>query len=232
MTDRDDSSARDPKGGGKGPRISCSTLILLLASILALLWFFHGRLFTALGGYLVVRDEPTAADAVVVLSGGTAERTMAGAAVYRRGLAPEIILTRNRRSPAMEDLIGRGFTIPDNADIERSILIQAGIPPEAVSILPGTVDSTIDEARGTAEYASREGYEKITVVTSSYHTRRALMTFRQYLEPGGVAVRVWAAPESEFRPESWWKSRSMVRTLIIEYQKLLFYRISLAMGRL
>jgi hypothetical protein len=32
-------------------------------------------------------------------------------------------------------------------------------------------------------------------------------------------------PYSKFRPEDWWKTRGYVREVIMEYQKLIYYKV-------
>jgi uncharacterized SAM-binding protein YcdF (DUF218 family) len=223
---------RSEKAGHGHRRPSCIFTLFILSILVVTFWLSRESLLSAMGEHLVISSEPEASEALIVLSGGTPERAAAAVDLYHQGFAPKIYLTRNRRSPALEKVLERGWKIPENADIEKMILIQAGVPEEKVIILPGTVDSTIDEARKVARLVSEEAMKGITVVTSNYHTRRTALTFEHFLVPLGVRVLIYASPYSEFEPLSWWKKRHMVRILIIEYQKLIYYRLAILIGRL
>jgi uncharacterized SAM-binding protein YcdF (DUF218 family) len=68
------------------------------------------------------------------------------------------------------------------------------------------------------------------VVTSAYHSRRALWTLGRAFRGGGTAVGLEAvAPgEQSPRPATWWLSVLGWKMVAGEYVKLIYYRLSYA----
>jgi len=54
---------------------------------------------------------------------------------------------------------------------------------------------------------SRNGWKRILIVTSNYHSRRALFIFDRVLPPD-LSLHVSAARDSEFNPSDWWETRT------------------------
>lgn len=116
-------------------------------------------------------------DAVVVLSGsvtsegrignGALERLVGGVLLRRSLSTRHLVLTTIRR-------VKTGDTVSSEQD-QRSLV--ARLDPEAALDLVGPVRNTHDEAVGTAGLARQRGWQRIAVVTSSLHTRRACAAF-------------------------------------------------------
>ena len=85
----------------------------------------HRPLLVGFAFLFRVDDPPTASDAVVVLLGGSDSRPLKAAELYRRGLAPVVLLA---------DL--------NETERNRQALIRSGVPAEAIRILPGVGCST------------------------------------------------------------------------------------------
>ncbi len=64
----------------------------------ALLYFSLGTLLAALGGFLVINDNPTSSEAVVVLSTGIEyyPRLQEAARLFREGYAEKVVINGNR----------------------------------------------------------------------------------------------------------------------------------------
>lgn len=217
-----------PSGSAGGPCRrggGCLRLLLLFTLLAGTGWLLRLPLLRTLGGYLVAGDQPAAADAILVLSGDSSERVWEAADLYREGWAPLIVLTTPETSPAVARLAARGVAIPSEPEIARQILNELGVPAEAVLQVPATVDSTAAEARNFRTFTVGRGWQRVLVVTSPFHTRRSRLLFRQVLGSIGIDVRVVPSRHGSFRGEDWWRERSGVRNLIIEYQKLFLYAI-------
>lgn len=197
-------------------------LLLLLAGVAFL---GRGRLLAALGGFLVVRDPPARADAVLVLSGEPAERVWEAADLLREGFAPRIVLTTPVALPARAGLERLGIRLPAEPDLARQVALGLGVGPEAVLQVPATVESTEAEALAARAWFRAHGWQRVIVVTSPYHTRRARRLFREVFGAAGIEALVVPSRHGRFRAEDWWRDRSNVRDLIVEYQKLLFYAL-------
>jgi uncharacterized SAM-binding protein YcdF (DUF218 family) len=129
----------------------------------------------------LVRSDPlpAALDAVVVLSGGVssdghlkpmaADRLLSGLSLVRRGVAPLLILSRDRwRDGAAE--------VTTDADQQRLIALLAPTPR---LIVVDSVFSTRDEAMRIRALADSLGVRRVAVVTSPTHTYRACATFEK-----------------------------------------------------
>jgi uncharacterized SAM-binding protein YcdF (DUF218 family) len=197
------------------------------AAALAVLFLLRGPILAALGNFLVVRDQPAPADAIIVLSGQPAERVREAADLYREGFAPLVVLTTPVPPPGHDELLELGVAIPLEVDVATMVALKLGVAADDLLVLEKKVDSTRDEAEFFAEWCRQRDCGKVIVVTSSYHTRRAGSVFRKALGEGGDEVLVLPSRYGVFDPGGWWKDRSQIRTLIFEYQKLLFYAFGL-----
>ncbi|HEV7377373.1 MAG TPA: YdcF family protein [Pyrinomonadaceae bacterium] len=173
---------------------------------------------------LIVESELPQADALVVLSGSSnyRERTRAAAELFMAGRAPKIILTNDNEQGGWSSAEQRN---PLFEELEFAELVRAGVPAEKIERLTQTVTSTYDEAVLVREYASTQGLRSIIVVTSPYHSRRALWTWRRVFQESGIEIGLSAAPTGEQSPSpfSWWwhpRGWSMVAG---EYPKLIYY---------
>ena len=102
------------------------------------------------------------------------------------------------------------------------------VPNERIEVLPRRVASTHDEALLLKEYVDEHHLRSLLVVTSAYHSRRALWTFRRAFEGSGVAVGV-AEGEPGLQtptPGTWWFSPRGWRAVAGEYVKMVYYRLS------
>lgn len=102
-------------------------------------------------------DDPTRADAVVVLAGGRGERIALAMRLMRERVAPVLVLVGEQTEP------------------EAAELCQGDRPRfELVCLLPSP-DSTRTEARAAARLASDRQWRSLVLVTSSYHVTRSRM---------------------------------------------------------
>ena len=114
--------------------------------------------FLALTLYLFVlvqSDDVDHADAIVVLSGDR-KRLATGVRLFTRGVAPTLVISRDGRPWQEVDALCAG---------PRVVCFQAD------------PYSTEGEARATARLERERRWQRIVVVTSRYHLRRARMLF-------------------------------------------------------
>ncbi|HEX8130451.1 MAG TPA: YdcF family protein [Pyrinomonadaceae bacterium] len=174
---------------------------------------------------LVVRDELPRADAIVVLSGASeyVERTRYAAELWRRGLAPKIVLTNDNLRGGWNSEQQRNPYFVERAAEE---LRRAGVPDAQIEALPEPVASTYDEAVRLRAYASERGVASVVVVTSAYHSRRAAWTMRRvFRDSSGVRVRIAPVEAGAQTPAAakWWLSARGWRSVAPEYPKLVYY---------
>lgn len=175
--------------------------------------------------WLVVAEEVERADAVAVLGGAASyvERTRHAARLFREGRGGVVALTN-------EGLAG-GWSQDEQRNplfVERAAdeLRRAGVPAERIEVLPGVVTSTHDEAVALRAYAESRGWRTLLVVTSGYHSRRALWTLRKVFEGSAVAVGLSpAGPHGDGPREwTWWLTPRGWQLVGGEYVKLIYYR--------
>jgi uncharacterized SAM-binding protein YcdF (DUF218 family) len=173
---------------------------------------------------LILSAELERADAVVVLggSGSYIERAQSAAQLFREGRAPRIILTNDGQRSGWSSSEQRNPFFFERA---REELERAGVPAERIQVLPPVVSSTYEEALVLREYTTMHGLRSILVVTSPYHSRRALWMLQRVFAKSGVEVglKPSAAGEQTPRPVSWWLYPSGWSIITSEYAKLFYY---------
>lgn len=177
---------------------------------------------------LVVGDESARADVIVVLSGASdyMERTRYAAELFKRGVAPKIILTNDDLRGGWDSARQRNTYFVER---EAEELRRAGVPATQIEALPQPVASTYDEALRVRALASERRLGSVMLVTSAYHSRRARWTFERVFRESGVSVRI--APVEAGgggqtpSPFSWWLTRRGWRSVAPEYPKLVYYHL-------
>lgn len=195
------------------------------AAVMAIVVLFQCRepmLFWA-GNQLIDIDEPVPSDALLVLAGGTPDRELAAAALFHRGLAPRIVLTRNIERAQWDLVREQGITVEGELALRRRILKGLHVPDDAVVVIPGVVTSTRDEADAVERWAPSAGIRSLLIVTSRPHTARAKRTFHAALHDQAITVRMIAAPADSFNAATWWRA-DRLRGLL-EWQKTVYHRL-------
>lgn len=100
-------------------------------------------------------------------------------------------------------------------ELTEEALVSHGIPREKIVKLPELVNSTMSEALLTRRYARERGLKQIIVVTSDYHTRRALWAFEKAF--AGDPVQLMVSPAIS--------STAGANTYLIEIAKFLYYLV-------
>jgi uncharacterized SAM-binding protein YcdF (DUF218 family) len=169
---------------------------------------------------LIVRAPLATADAIVVMSGSSAymERTQKAAQLYREGRAPLVLLTNDQTRGGWSSALQRNPFFVERATDE---LIKAGVPAEKIKIVPGFADNTRNEALIVKEYVVNEGFQSVLVVTSSYHSRRALRTLQQAF--AGTRTTIGLEPATAMPSVLWWVRPEGWRTVGVEFVKLVYY---------
>lgn len=173
----------------------------------------------------LITESPLAhADALLVLSGSSeyVERTRHAAQLFNEGRAAKIILTNDNERGGWSYEEQRN---PLFVERERDELKRAGIPPDKIEILARPVSSTYDEAVLLREYALANNLRSVLVVTSAYHSRRALWTLRHVLGGSGVEVGLDSVATGQQTPAPilWWLYPSGWEAVAAEYPKFIYY---------
>ena len=179
------------------------------------------------GRYLIVDIPIEKADTLVVLAGGNTGRWLEAADLYREGYARHLLLSPGYPDPVGDELRAKGIRYPSEAEVMRDVYAQLGVPASQIEIMPSGFDNTADEAAGARRIALERGWTSIIVVSAKYHTRRALYAFQREFEGTGITVQVKGSRHEHPQPDGWWRSRSDLRWVLSETQRLIAYRLGL-----
>lgn len=172
---------------------------------------------------LLARAEVGRTDALVVLSGSAAyaERAAEAARLYREGRAPLVLLNDDGVQGGWSEAEQRN---PRFVELAAMDLRRGGVPAESITVLDARPTNTHEEAEAARAYAAERGFRSLLVVTSSYHSRRALWTWRRVFHGSGVEVGLEPA-EGARTPGawSWWLSAAGWREVAGEYVKMGYY---------
>jgi len=163
------------------------------------------------GGFLVV-DAPQPSDVILVLAGETDRRPERALQLLAQGYGRRVVLDVPASAKIYE------FTQLQLAEKYIQDLPQAA----SVSVCPIDGLSTKEESKDAEMCLAREGAKSVLIVTSDFHTRRALDIFRREL-PGHVYSSAAARDDTQFGVK-WWIHRQWAKTLLEEWMKLIWWK--------
>lgn len=193
----------------------------------AVLLFIAAGLFLSAGRFVTREDPLEHADAIYVLGGTWALRWLEAADLMREGYSSKIVLSPAARDLAEDALISRGIPVPRPVDVQRRMMIErAGVPADAIEILPGELDNTAQEADAIAPLIAARHWRTIIVITDRSTTRRGGYAMRRALGPD-VRIIMRASRYDQYTPGNWWSNRSTFRLTFYEFPKLVAYWLGL-----
>jgi uncharacterized SAM-binding protein YcdF (DUF218 family) len=193
----------------KRARLGVFILIILIAGLV----MFRGA------GRWLNREDPLAhADVIFVLGGGMPQRAAEAGRVYAGGYAPEVWLSQPD-NPAAE-LAKLGIRFVGEDEYNRQLLTHAGVPENAIHVLPGSVVNTEQELQEAARELRRAGKTSVILVTSPQHTRRVWTLWHKLANDDPKAI-LHAAHEDPFDPDHWWRNTRDVLSVVRESLGLL-----------
>ena len=101
-----------------------------------------------------------------------------------------------------------------------------GVARDRIVVLRVTQSSTYGEALAVRDYTRMAGLRNLLIVTSAYHTRRALATFSAVMDGHAAITGVMPADADTYaRPSRWW-ARAYDRWYVTyEWSALIWYRL-------
>lgn len=174
---------------------------------------FAALLLASKAGDFLVIDAPLRSDVIVVLAGDTERRPERALQLLSQGYGQRILLDVSAHSKIYE------FTELQLAEKYVHDLPQAA----SISICPIGGLSTRDETKDVETCLAREGRKRILIVTSDFHTRRALSIFRRDL-PGPDYSVAASRNEAQFGAR-WWTHRQWAKTLVDEWLRLIWWKV-------
>lgn len=199
-----------------GRRRAVAITALALAAYLAL---FQTPLVWALAEPLRIIETPLAADAIVVFSGGVGESGNAGGG-YQERVRHAVDLYQAGYAPRLVFSSGFVFAFREAA-VMRDLAMNLGVPSEAID-LEERASSTFDNVVNVGSMLRARGARRALLVSSPYHMRRAIMTWRR--QSPDIAVTATPAPRSQYYLHDRGASLDQVRGIAWEYAALALYR--------
>jgi uncharacterized SAM-binding protein YcdF (DUF218 family) len=219
-----DSKPIEPEGSKLSTVARLKWFFFAFALVYVLVSAYHAPILTRMGRYLVVEHPPVKSDLIVCLAGGNVERGLTAADVYQRGLGSKVFVAREIIPDGYEILRRRGVSYPESRDQLIFLLKGLGVPESAILTSDTPSESTVMEAELVEKLVKENHYRSVLLITSPTHSRRAWLTFRKAIPDKEIRITVIPTPYSKFRAEDWWKTRRYVREVILEYQKLIYYK--------
>lgn len=158
-------------------------LLVLLACVAGAFFAIRGPAFTRFWKrWLVVSLPMERADALIVLGGEPLARPTEAARLYKQGVAPRVFVT------------GRG-----DAATNRRILLEGGVPADRI-VVESRAITTQSNASLLKPMLESAKVRSALIVTSPFHTRRALATFRKVMPDitfgvTDASIGWWSRPE-------------------------------------
>ncbi len=161
----------------------------------------------------LVLDRPEKADVIVVLAGETNYRSDRALELLRTGVAPRVFLDVEERDRIYDQRL---------VDIAQQYVNRL-VEHDRVAICPITGFSTVAESEDVRRCLQPLGAHRVLIVTSEFHTRRALMIFRERLPEYKFSVA--AARNSAQFGDTWWTNREWAKTTFDEWTKLVWFEM-------
>ena len=181
--------------------------LLLLATALALAAALRTQILSGFGSYLVQAGPPEKADVAFVLAGDSSgNRILTGAELMRQGYVRKVVVSGPGGNYGLHE-----------CDLAIPFAVKKGYPESYFEHAEHFAHSTAEEARATLPQLRRDGYHRIVLVTSDYHTRRAAKVFRTAAPD--LTFFVVAAPDPYFSAGGWWHNREGQKTFLTEWEK-------------
>lgn len=162
-------------------------------------------------GFLVEGIQPPLerSDAIIVISGeDNMARLRAGVQLWEEQWAPILIFSGAAREGPIS-----------NAEALRRLAIAEGVPPSAILVEEAGTD-TYGNAVYTRRLMEAHGLRSGILVTSPYHLQRASLTFQGVFKGSNIRIIAAAAPDSDWRKQSWWLRPDLRLLTLSEIEKL------------
>lgn len=183
-------------------RLLLSFMILVVIAVLA----------SRAARFLVV-DAPQKSDAIVVLAGESHVRPALALDLLHQGVAPQVFLDAETRDLIYDQRL---------TDIAQKYVDGLG-EANHVSVCPIVGFSTNAETDDVSRCLQSLHVQRVLIVTSDYHTRRALGIFRHRLPQYQFSVAAARNP-AQFG-DAWWTNREWAKTTFDEWTKLVWWEV-------
>lgn len=178
---------------------------LTLIAVVALMWLVGLFAFAERVRGLTPPPEPARADAIVALTGPSAERVNAAIRLLEQDKGRRVLISGVNRDVRRQEL--RALT-PGSSKL-FNCCVDLGFEAE----------NTVGNAQEIAAWARSKHYDSLIVVTSDYHMPRSLLEIRGAAP--GVKLTPYAVSTPSLDNSRWWRAAVTARRMTLEYMKYL-----------
>jgi uncharacterized SAM-binding protein YcdF (DUF218 family)/glycosyltransferase involved in cell wall biosynthesis len=194
------------------------TLFAAVAVVFAYVLVFQTPIVWWAAEPLRVAAAPKKADAIVVFAGGVGESGEAGGG-YQERVKQAVDLYHQGFAPRMIFSSGYVFAFQE-AEVMKSLAVANGVPPAAIT-LEKEATNTRENVVLSERILHAQGWRSILLVSSPYHMRRALLTWRRAAPD--IEVTPTPVPQSQFYAHGRGASLEQVRGVVQEYAAIVLY---------
>lgn len=167
-------------------------------------------------GPALVINRPQRADVILVLAGDSNDqRYWRGIGLLRAGYAGQVLVDAHSDSIAY----GRSPAQLQQEFIDRT----TGDLPGRVRVCPTTGESTALELKSAGACLESASARTVMIVTSDFHTRRALSVAQKVLP--GYQWTVAATDSGLLSHPRWWANRRVAKNVFLEWEKLTWWEV-------
>ncbi len=204
-------------------------LNISLISLSIYFLIFYTPLVWFLAGPLKISQPPQKADCIVVLGGGVGESGKAGQG-YEERVQYAVELYKQRYADNL--IFSSGYMhVYREPLVMKALAVSQGVPQEAI-ILENEAKNTFENVKFTKEILNKNSWDKIILVSSPYHMRRASLVFAKIAKDIQVAYApiknslFYLHPDRDIRGKRIWKRINLeqIRGIWHEYLGIVYYR--------
>jgi len=167
----------------------------------------------AKAGSFLVLGAPRPSDVILVLAGETDVRPQRALQLLAQGYGRRIVLD-----------VPAAVKIYEFTQIQLAEKYVRDLPQGAsISVCPIFGLSTKEELKDAEKCMAHDGGKSVLIVTSDFHTRRALSIFRRELPRHECSIAA-AYDETQFGVR-WWTHRQWAKTFVNEWLRLIWWKV-------
>ena len=178
----------------------------ILAIVLLLLF-----VLAAQAGRVLVIDDPKPSDVILVLAGETDRRPARALELLHQGYGRRVLID-----------VPADAKIYEFSQLDLAQKYVADLPDAAsISVCPIYGLSTREESHDAKKCLSSQAAQRVLIVTSDFHTRRALSIYRH--EMRGQSFSIAASHDDTQFGTRWWSHRQWAKTFTDEWLRTLWW---------
>ena len=194
--------------------------ILVAAVVAGGVWLLRDALLRGAANVWIVSDPVTQSDVVAVLGGDLEVRPFVAAELYRKGLVHKVLVSK---VPGTRS--SRIGGVPGHSQLQRTLLLNLGVPDAAIGTFGEANRNTNDEAVALRDWVNRHGVLRIVIPTEIFAARRVRWIFDREFAGTSVRLAVPSFEPPQYTQEEWWKSEGGVIAFQNEVMKYIYYRM-------